>query len=63
MTTLIDATDRHAPEALSIERLEAQICALAARRAADECDWLLLIAEFDRREASACGSAGRRRTG
>jgi len=33
-----------------MERLEAQICAMAARRAADDCAWLLLIAEFDRRE-------------
>src|ERR1700712_3849508 len=32
------------------ERLEAQICALAARRAGDEAEWLVLIAEFDRRE-------------
>ena len=32
------------------ERLEAQICALAARQAAEECAWLELVAEFDRRE-------------
>ena len=32
------------------ERLEAKICALAGRRAAEECAWLVLIGEFDRRE-------------
>ncbi len=32
------------------DRLEAQICAMAGRRAADECAWLVLIGEFDRRE-------------
>jgi len=31
------------------ERLEAEICGWAARRAADECAWLRLIGEFDRR--------------
>ena len=48
---------------LDADRLEAQICAMAGRRAADECAWLSLIGEFDRREGSRCGSAGRRRTG
>ncbi len=38
---------------LTTERLEAQIVAMAARRAADDCAWLLLIAEFDRREGWA----------
>jgi hypothetical protein len=38
---------------LTTERLEAQIGALAGRRAADDCAWLLLIAEFDRREGWA----------
>jgi Domain of unknown function (DUF222) len=38
---------------LTTERLEAQIVALAGRRAADDCAWLLLIAEFDRREGWA----------
>ncbi len=40
-------------EDLTTERLEAQIVAMAGRRAADDCAWLLLIAEFDRREGWA----------
>lgn len=40
-------------DGLTTERVEAQICALAGRRAADECAWLLLIAEFDRRDGWA----------
>ena len=38
---------------LDADRLEAQICAMAGRRAADECAWLSLIGEFDRREGYA----------
>src|SRR5262245_20767318 len=33
------------------DRLEAAICTMAAQLAASTCRWLLLIAEFDRREA------------
>ncbi len=44
------AGDLTEPTALDADRLEAQICAMAARRAAEECAWLSLIAEFDRRE-------------
>ena len=33
------------------EHLEAEITSLASRIAADECRWLQLVAEFDRREA------------
>jgi len=36
---------------LGQDELERQICRFAGRRAAEECAWLLLIAEFDRREA------------
>ncbi|MEX1006366.1 MAG: DUF222 domain-containing protein [Acidimicrobiia bacterium] len=39
------------PEALVTERLEAEITTLAAHLTAAECRWLLLVAEFDRREA------------
>lgn len=38
---------------ISTERLELEITELAARIAADSCRWLLLVAEFDRREAYA----------
>jgi hypothetical protein len=38
---------------LTTERLEAQIVAMAGRRAADDGAWLSLIAEFDRREGWA----------
>lgn len=51
MTTTTAERAAQALEEMPAERLEAQICALAARRAADDCAWLLLIAEFDRREA------------
>ena len=59
MTMVTDAADASATQAtqglaeIPTERLEAQICALAARLAMDECQWLLLIAEFDRRDAYA----------
>lgn len=36
---------------LTTERLEAEIVGLAARMAGAMCRWLLLVAEFDRREA------------
>jgi hypothetical protein len=36
---------------LPTERLEAEITELAGQLAAGECRWLLLVAEFDRREA------------
>jgi hypothetical protein len=44
-------TDRAA--CLPTERLEAEITTLAGHLAAAECRWLLLVAEFDRREAWA----------
>ena len=37
-------------EGVSLEHLEAQICSLAGRLASSTCDWLRLIAEFDRRK-------------
>ncbi len=40
-------------EALETERLEAEITTLAGHIAAATCRWLLLVAEFDRREAWA----------
>ena len=46
-------------EALSVERLEDEICELAAHIWAATCRWLCLLAEFDRREGwkeSACVS-------
>ena len=47
-----DAVDaREAVAVLATERLEAEITTLAGQLAAGECRWLLLIAEFDRREA------------
>ncbi len=52
----MDTTFETAPpglDQLTTERLEAQIVAMAGRRAADDCAWLLLIAEFDRREGWA----------
>ncbi len=52
MHTMVATGDRSLAD-LTTERLEAQICAMAGRRAADECAWLLLIAEFDRREGWA----------
>ena len=42
---------REAVAVLATERLEAEITTLAGQLAAGECRWLLLIAEFDRREA------------
>jgi hypothetical protein len=41
---------REAVAVLATERLEAEITELASRLAAGECRWLLLVAEFDRRE-------------
>jgi hypothetical protein len=37
-------------EALSLDRLEDEICELAAHIWAATCRWLCLVAEFDRRE-------------
>ena len=45
------ADAREAVAVLATERLEAEITALAGALAAAECRWLLLVAEFDRREA------------
>lgn len=42
---------REALAVLATERLEAEITELAGQLAAGECRWLLLVAEFDRREA------------
>ena len=39
------------PAALSDDRLAAEISTLAGHLAAAMCRWLLLVAEFDRREA------------
>ncbi len=36
-----------------LERLEARICSLAAGLASSMCEWLLLVAEFDRRSGWA----------
>ena len=36
-----------------LERLEARICSLAGRLAASTCEWLRLIAEFERRKGWA----------
>jgi hypothetical protein len=41
------------PAAMPLARLEAEITELAGHLAAAECRWLLLIAEFDRREGHA----------
>lgn len=48
-TGVVDA--REAVAVLPTERLEAEITTLAGQLAAGECRWLLLVAEFDRREA------------
>jgi hypothetical protein len=45
--------ERPAVEALATERLEAEITSLAGHIAAATCRWLLLVAEFDRREGWA----------
>ena len=42
-----------AEESPPLERLEAQICSLAGQLAASTRDWLVLIAEFDRRKGWA----------
>lgn len=42
-----------APESMSTVELESDICTLAGHLAAATCRWLLLLAEFDRREAWA----------
>ena len=44
----LDARDEAAT--MPLERLEAEITNLAGHLAAAECWWLLLVAEFDRRE-------------
>lgn len=41
------------PPATPLERLEADICELAGHLAAATCRWLLMVAEFDRREGWA----------
>ena len=56
-----ELTDRAA--CLPTERLEAEITTLAGHLAAAECRWLLLVAEFDRREAWPIGAASPRATG
>jgi len=48
---------------LATERLEAEITTLAGQLAAGECRWLLLVGEFDRREAWRAGGARRSCTG
>lgn len=45
--------DLPAPESMSRVELESDICTLAGHLAAATCRWLLLLAEFDRREAWA----------
>jgi hypothetical protein len=45
--------DRGEYDAVPTERLEAQVCELAARAAAALCRWLLMVAELDRRRAWA----------
>jgi hypothetical protein len=40
-------------DGMPLERLEAQICSLAGHLAASTHDWLVLIAEFDRRKGWA----------
>ena len=42
---------RESVTVLATERLEAEITTLAGQLAAGECRWLLLVGEFDRREA------------
>lgn len=37
------------PDAMPLERLEAEITELAGHLAAGECRWLQLLAEYDRR--------------
>src|SRR5437764_1158644 len=37
---------------LPVERLEAELCQLAANSTAAMCRWLLLVGEYDRREAA-----------
>ena len=39
-------------EHLPNERLESELCALAAQSASAMCRWLVMVAEFDRREAA-----------
>ena len=39
-------------EQLPIERLEAELCTLAAQNASAMCRWLVMVAEFDRRDAA-----------
>jgi hypothetical protein len=39
-------------EAMAMERLEAEITQSAAHLAAAECRWLLMLAEFDRRDGA-----------
>ena len=40
-------------EGVSLEHLEAEICSVAGRLASSTCDWLRLIAQFDRRKGWA----------
>jgi len=42
---------------MAMERLEAEITESSAHLAAAECRWLLMIAEFDRRDGAACWGA------
>src|SRR4051794_740336 len=51
LTPSADHAGQGSVEALATERLEAEITTLAGHIAAATCRWLLLVAEFDRREA------------
>ena len=46
-----DVDDPTVVAGVPTERLEAEICTVAGRLAAMECRWLLLVGEFDRRQA------------
>jgi len=41
------------PAEVPLHRLEARICSLAAKLASSTCEWLRLVAEFDRRKGWA----------
>ena len=47
---VVEASDGGKPETMSLERLEDEICELAAHIWAATCRWLCLVAEFDGRE-------------
>jgi hypothetical protein len=54
-----EATDA----ALSLDDLESRMCLLAGRIAANECEFLTLLAEYDEREGWVCGSSAPPLTG